>query len=54
MADTRKSKHILCAVGLHRPTRGAVSWNGRSFVGHCRNCETTIVRRAPKIWTSYI
>jgi len=47
-------RHLFCAIGLHRPELASVAWNGRQHVAHCNSCHTTIIRRAPKVWTGFL
>jgi hypothetical protein len=35
---------FLCMLNRHRPKRSAVEWDGRTFVGTCRNCNAPIRR----------
>jgi hypothetical protein len=34
----------------HEPLRRDVNWNGKQYVGHCRNCQEPIVRIAHQKW----
>ncbi len=36
---------LACLVDHHEPLRRKVEWDGRHYVGQCRNCDAAITRR---------
>lgn len=41
---------IMCKLGRHEPERRKVEWNGKIYVGHCRNCGKKIERLSHRKW----
>jgi hypothetical protein len=41
---------LACLLNQHQPVRRNVTWDGRSYVGVCRQCETPIERRGRRRW----
>ena len=41
---------VGCFANSHAPLRRDVSWDGRSFVGHCRHCGAPILRISHRNW----
>ncbi len=43
-------KKLLCYLFGHRWDKRPVKWNGRDFVGCCKNCGNGIVRDYDGLW----
>jgi hypothetical protein len=41
---------IGCLLKKHEPMRRNVTWDGRSYVGHCRHCGSPIQRHGRRNW----
>lgn len=42
--------NLGCLLNFHQPRRRDVVWDGRSYIGVCRNCGTPIVRQSRRKW----
>lgn len=41
---------LRCLLNQHKPKRREVTWDGRTYVGHCRHCGVAIERRRRGSW----
>jgi hypothetical protein len=41
---------IGCLFNRHKPLRRDVEWDGRAYVGTCRNCGAPIQRHGKRKW----
>ncbi|RNJ62593.1 MAG: hypothetical protein EDM03_14355 [Porphyrobacter sp. IPPAS B-1204] len=41
---------IGCLLNQHEPLRRDVTWDGRTYVGHCRHCNAPIERHGRRNW----
>jgi hypothetical protein len=39
-----------CLFNRHRPQRRGVSWDGRQYIGECRDCGEPIQRHGRRDW----
>jgi hypothetical protein len=41
---------LLCMMNRHRPTRGAIHWEGTRYIASCKRCSEKIVRHKGSPW----
>lgn len=41
---------IACMMGRHAPHRRRVSWDGKTYKGHCKHCGREIERVTHRNW----